>query len=235
MNSEIRDTQVIYCLSGLGADSRVFDKLELPGISLVHLEWLIPIGKEESLHDYAVRLSQSIKHENPVIFGLSFGGMMAIEISRLINVKAVILISSIKSATELPVWMKLLGKCKAYKILPNRKLASIPGMNLFRPVQNFFLGATAPEEIAIANEFRDSVNPLYLKWSLGQILRWKNDFQPPMVFHLHGDKDKIFPITRLKASHVIRNGGHFMVMSHASEISPIICGIVEEIQSRRTA
>jgi pimeloyl-ACP methyl ester carboxylesterase len=226
--------QQIYCLSGLGADQRIFHKLNIPATDMQHLDWLLPIERSEELSDYAKRLAANIRHEHPVLMGVSFGGMMAIEIAKLIPVKAVILISSVKSSQELPVWMKVFGKCKAEYLLPSVPLKSIRPLTAIRPIQNYFLGADTPEAIEIANEFRDNVNPLYLKWSVRQIFNWKNDWSPPKIFHLHGDNDKLFPIARIKPTHVIRNGGHFMVMSHCEEIGRIVSEICISLDNRRS-
>jgi len=215
----------IYCLSGLGADQRIFKNLAIPQTNLLPLGWVLPQQKSEGLNEYARRLAVNIKHEQPVLMGVSFGGMMAIEIAKLIPVKAVILISSIKSSQELPFWMKFFGKCKAEYLLPSVPLKSIKPLSAIRPIQNYFLGADTAETIAIANEFRDNVDPLYLKWSLRNIFNWKNEWSPPQIFHIHGDKDKLFPISKVKPTHVIKNGGHFMVMSHFDEINKIVAEI----------
>lgn len=91
----------IYCLSGLGADERVFAKLQLHCIELVHLQWL-PFEKEDTLTSYALKMGNLIAEDAPVIMGLSFGGMLAAEMTRHLNPKMVIVVSSAKSAEELP-------------------------------------------------------------------------------------------------------------------------------------
>ncbi len=109
----------IYCISGFGADERVFSKLNLPGYNIHYIKWNIP-EKNESLHAYAKRLIEQIHHVNPILIGLSFGGMMCIEIARQFPVEKIILISSIKSFQERPFWMKLSGKLRVNKIFPMR-------------------------------------------------------------------------------------------------------------------
>ena len=215
----------IYCLSGLGADQRIFKNLAIPETDLLPLDWVLPQQKFESLNEYAQRLAVNIKHEHPVLMGVSFGGMMAIEIAKFIPVKAVILISSVKSSQELPFWMKFFGKCKAEYLLPSVPLKSIKPLSAIKPIQNYFLGAHTAETINIANEFRENVDPLYLRWSVRNIFNWKNEWSPPHIFHIHGDKDKLFPISKVKPTHVIKNGGHFMVMSHWDEINKIVTEI----------
>lgn len=222
------EIKCIYCLSGLGADHRIFSHLELPGIRLVHLDWLLPQAKTETLDEYAKRLSAFIDEEEPLMMGVSFGGMMSIEIAKHRKVRGIILISSVKSYHELPAWMKFLGKCHAEYLIPKTPLKSIGPLKSLRPIQNYFLGAHAPAEIAIANEFRDNVDPHYLKWSIRQIFNWKNDWCPPTLYHVHGDNDKLFPITNVHPTHIVPGGGHFMVMSHCREVSRILQEICNE-------
>lgn len=213
--------QDVYCISGLGADERIFSKLELPGINFRFVQWVQP-SPGEKLESYAGRLRAQIQQEAPVILGVSFGGMMAIELAKLMTVKKVVLISSIKSVNELPAWMKFCGRCRIDSILPSRPLHTIRPLKALRPIQNYFLGTESEEEKKIANHFRDNVDPLYLKWSIRSIINWKNDWQPPDIFHLHGANDHIFPLKKVKPTHVVPNGGHFMVMNKSTEINRIL-------------
>lgn len=95
----------IYFLSGLGADESVFKALHLPGVERVYLNWIEPLPKE-SMEAYAQRMANRIAEPNPIIIGLSFGGMMAMEIAKLITVKQLILVSSAKTAKELPPYFR---------------------------------------------------------------------------------------------------------------------------------
>ena len=81
----------IYCISGLGSDEKIFARIKVDGYQLVHIPWLKP-EKDEPIEVYAKRMSKYIKDEKPVLMGLSFGGMMAIEITKLLPVDKLILI-----------------------------------------------------------------------------------------------------------------------------------------------
>ncbi|MBK7885618.1 MAG: hypothetical protein IPJ81_18875 [Chitinophagaceae bacterium] len=78
--------QTIYCISGLGADERVFTKINIEGYQLKVIPWLTPL-RNETLPQYATRMRSNIEEENPVMMGLSFGGMVSIEIAKQIPVK----------------------------------------------------------------------------------------------------------------------------------------------------
>lgn len=225
LRESVPATAHVYCLSGLGADHRIFRNLDMPDCRIIHLDWLLPQQKNETLEAYAKRLADNIHHPEPILLGVSFGGMMAIEISKQVSVKAVILISSVKSFRELPGWMKFFGRCRAEYLLPAAPLKTYKSLKVIRPIQNYFLGATSEEEITIANDFRENVDPVYLKWSVKQIFNWKNDWTPAKIFHIHGNNDKLFPLKNLKPTHVINQGGHFMVMSHCDEINLVLAEI----------
>ncbi|MBC7828086.1 MAG: alpha/beta fold hydrolase [Chitinophagaceae bacterium] len=211
----------VYCISGLGADERIFCKLQVPDAEFHFIRWEQP-GPGESISSYAKKLCNQIQHDQPILMGVSFGGMMAIEMAKVSLVEKVVLISSIKSLNELPRWMKICGRFRFDKILPSKPLHTIRPLKALRPVQNYFLGTESAEEKAIANQFRDTVDPHYLRWSINQVLNWQNNWQPQTIFHLHGANDHIFPLKHVKPTHIIPNAGHFMIMNKCKEISEIL-------------
>lgn len=207
--------QTIYCISGLGADEQIFTKLNLRGYKLKHIPWLEPI-KGETMEEYAVRMGSLIKEDNAVLIGVSFGGMMAIEIAKQKHLKKLILVSSIKSTAELPYWMKVAGKLKLDKVLPLRPI------KLTEKIADYRLGVSNEEEKQMANGYRKAANMVYLEWAVNQAINWKNNWQPDHIVHIHGDKDRIFPVKRITSAIVIKEGTHMMIYNRADEISNII-------------
>jgi hypothetical protein len=205
----------VYCISGLGADEQIFSNLDVPGVSFVHLSWITPFP-DEPIGKYALRMMQQVNTDQPVFMGVSFGGMMAIEMAKFCTGATVILVSSVKSHKELPRWMKLTGRLRLDSLIPRKPWKG------FYPVENHFLGTETKEDIRVANEFRGSIDPVYLRWAIRQVLTWKNEWQPPVLHHLHGGKDRMFPLRRIVAPQIIPHGGHFMVMNRAKEVSAIL-------------
>ena len=212
--------KTIYCISGLGADERAFSRLKLEGYSIVYLPWLTPLP-QETITAYAIRMSIPIKEANPILIGLSFGGMMCIEIAKLIAVEKVILISSIQTGKQLPRWMKAAGRLRLNKILPMRSF------KLTEPIQNRFIGITLPDEIELVRSYRRNAPQVYMDWAINEVFKWRNNWQPPKLFHIHGDADRIFPIQYLKPDYVIKNGGHFMIMNKADEVTKALHNILD--------
>jgi hypothetical protein len=208
--------KTIFCISGLGADEKAFSKLNIPGYRLQVIPWLQP-QTGESLEQYAARMREGINEADPVLMGLSFGGMICVEIAKQITIQQIIIISSIKSKNELPFWMKTVARLKLNKIVPIRSNYKFTGF-----IQNHFLGISTKEEKAIVAQSRQKANTPYIQWSVDKIVNWKNTWQPPQIIHIHGDKDRMFPIKRINARYVVKDGGHFMIMNKASEVSSII-------------
>ena len=205
----------IYLISGFAADERVFANLDF-GKNEVHLiPWKIP-GKQETIDSYAKRMSEDIVQPHPVLIGLSFGGMMCIEISKLIPVEKIILISSIKTLHEMPLYMRIAAKFHLNKWIPLRPYSFL------EPIENYNLGAETTEEKALLREYRRNINPQYTTWAIDRILHWKNKWQPENLVHLHGGNDHIFPIKYIKADHVIPDGGHLMLMNRAEKVNDIL-------------
>jgi len=211
--------KTIYCISGLGADERAFSKLKIDGYRLRVIPWLMPL-KNETIQAYATRMRAEIKEENPTLMGLSFGGMVCTEIAKQIPVAKIILISSIKSSKELPLWMKTVATLKLNKIVP------LKSTRLTQPIQNRMLGIQSEEEKTLVASLRREADRPYINWAVNQAINWKNDWQHPNTFHIHGDKDNMFPIKNIKADHLVKNGGHFMIMNRAAEVSNCINSIL---------
>ena len=199
----------------MGADERAFSKLKIDGYVLNVIPWLMPI-KDETIQHYAERMRTDITEENPILMGLSFGGMICTEIAKQIPVSKIIIISSVKSSKELPRWMKTVAALKLNKIVP------LKSTKLSQPIQNKMLGIQSEEEKTLVASLRRAVDLPYTNWAVNQAINWKNDWQHPNIYHIHGDNDHMFPIKKIKADYTIEKGGHFMIMNRAAEVSACI-------------
>jgi len=110
---------IVYFISGLGADERVFQKLQLPiDWKLKHIVW-DKISDKENLKSYCLKLSKQINiQEEFYLVGVSFGGIVAIEFSKIINPKKIVIISSISSQKQLPKFYKVVNFFKVQNIVP---------------------------------------------------------------------------------------------------------------------
>lgn len=206
----------VYFISGLAADSRVFKYIRLPDhCEPVFLEWIAP-EKNESLHDYSLRLAEKIDANEPFsIIGLSMGGMMASEIGSSLNPVLTVLISSVPLSTHLPFYFKAAGALKLHKVVPISvvKSASV--------VKRFFTAETDEDKKMIRQIIKDSDNS-FIRWAMDAILKWENESVPSRYIQIHGTKDEVLPIRFTNPTHVISKAGHLMIMTKAKEINKIL-------------
>jgi pimeloyl-ACP methyl ester carboxylesterase len=208
-------SKTIYCISGLGADEKIFANFHLDGYELKHIPWMRP-DKTETIDAYARRMAAVIKEDNPILLGVSFGGMVAIEIARQLPVQKLILVSSIKCSDEMPGWMKLAGRLKLNRLIPKQSYKMAGAIGDFR------LGVTNKEERKLVRAYRLAADPVYVQWAINQIINWKNKWIPEQAVHIHGDRDSIFPVRKIKNASIIKNATHLLIYNRAQEVTELI-------------
>lgn len=213
----------IYCISGLGADEKIFANLSIPGFELVHVPWLRP-EKREQTPVYAQRMAAQIGTVNPILLGVSFGGMMGIEIAKLMPLKQLFIVSSVKGRQELPAWMKCAGTLQLNKILPVKSNRFTEGLD------NRTLGVSNAAELAMVRHYRKTADPVYINWAINEVLNWKNDWQPEGIVHIHGTKDRMFPVKKIRNAQLIEGGTHLMIYNRAPEIAAVINTVLRSRQ-----
>ena len=206
-----------YCISGLGADERIFSRLELPGVRLIPLTWLTPEGNEP-IDVYAGRMRAGISGERPVLLGVSFGGMMAIEIAKELPGATVIIVSSVRDHRQVPLWIKAGGR-----VYPRALFPSIQRRKLRMPsIERYFIGVESAEDAQLVNEFQEKADPQYVAWAIDTIARWQNEWTPASFYHIHGRRDRMFPFKNVQPTHVIADGSHLMVFNRAAAVSAVL-------------
>ncbi len=205
---------IAYCISGLGADERVFSALQLDH-EIVPIHWLTPLP-QETLADYCQRLTAQIDTSSDfLLIGVSFGGMIACELNQYIQPKQTIIISSAAKASELPFTYKFMGKIKLARWLPEFML--FPPL----PALNYLFGVQTPEHKRLLSAISKDTDPVFARWAIDKITHWKNDSLPSSLIRIHGDKDKVLSFYTPE-THLIKGGEHFMIVDRAAEISAII-------------
>ena len=209
------DSNRYYCFSGLGADARIFGPLEKAGISLIHIPWQEPLPRE-TIAQYASRLGKYILDPEPNILGLSFGGMIAQEITKQRRVHQLALIATVTTPKEMPRWMRWAGACHLDRVVP------LKSYGWLEPIQNRNLGVDGSDRtlLELVREYRKSVSPGFLQWSIGEILRWRFDgTSSPKTIRIHGTQDRLFPIPTDAGIRRIEGAGHLAVYTHANQVA----------------
>lgn len=207
----------LFLLSGLGADKRVFDFLDLSDYTVHHVQWITPVPRE-SMGGYAQRLLPQITEEKPILIGVSFGGMIALEIGKLMSVEKIILISSARSSNAIPSYLKLIARLGIQKIIPPGALKK-PNEMLY-----WLFGVRAREHRALLASIMKDTDEIFFTWAIETITLWKNNTPTDQVIQIHGTKDRILSLQ--SADYLVEGGGHLMVVTRAKEISVILKNVL---------
>lgn len=206
----------VYLIPGLAADKRVFRHIRLPeGYDPVCMEWEKP-SEHDDLPAYARRMAAQINMEEPfVLAGLSFGGMLAIEIAKWLKPEKTILIASIPDHRHLPSYYRLAWRLGLQRIIT-------PGVIKNGVFIKRLLTAESPEDKAIIREMARDMDAAFVKWAMKAIMHWEAAGEHPNYIHIHGTADLILPYRFTKPSHSIPKGGHLMIFNKAEEINQIL-------------
>lgn len=198
----------VYFMPGLAASSSIFERIDLPADTFeIHLlEWFMP-KKEESLADYAKQMAEKVVHDDAVLIGVSFGGILVQEMAHYLNLRKLIIISSVKSNTELPRKMKIAKKTKAFKLLPTGLLQDV------EKLVKYAFGNVIKQRLKLYEQFLFMRNKEYLDWAIEQVVCWDRVKIDLNVIHIHGDADEVFPVKNIKDFINVKGGTHMMILN----------------------
>lgn len=198
----------VYFMPGMGAGPAIFDHIKLPVEKFkIHLlSWKMP-ERNESLSAYAKRMTTDIKHKNPVLIGVSLGGVIVQEMTHYISVARLIIISSVKTKYELPPRMQFAQSTGIYRILPTRL---IKHLGKFRKLP---IGHFAKKRIQLYERYMDVADKHYFDWAIKNLVTWDRKTPIEGIVHIHGEKDIVFPIKYITDCIVVSKGTHVMILS----------------------
>jgi pimeloyl-ACP methyl ester carboxylesterase len=209
----------VYLFSGLGADKRAFEALDLFGYKTTFIEWTLP-EKNDTMETYAKKILSQITTEKPILIGVSFGGIMAVEVAKQIETEKIILISSAKSGKEIPLYFRIAGFLRLHRMIPSGVL------NKSNPIINWLFSTTSEAENLLLASILKDTHPKFLIWAIGRLSSWKNKTKLHNLKHIHGTKDRMLPFSLVQADFTIKGGGHFMILNKAEEVTKLIRALI---------
>lgn len=188
---------MIYLLPGMGADRRMYPAPwdELP--SSIVLEWA-PYFGEQSLSAVAAAIGRRHSFDGETwIVGSSLGGMIALELAKVVPVKGVILIGSARSPSEIGPLLRILTP-----LLEMTPLAFLQQ-----------LARKAPSELI---QMFSASDPAFIRAMCRGIFQWEGRTDPALRVHrIHGRHDLVIPLPA--NADCVLDGGHLIAMTHAQE------------------
>lgn len=212
----------IFLIPGLGADTRVYNNIDLNDHEVICVNWVIP-HPIDTLATYAQKLIYQYNiTQKSIVIGNSMGGMIAIEIAKIVPLSKVILISSIRTADEAPGYFKLFRMLPVHKIIPGKLFTSMGFM--LKPL----FGKMSEADLWLFKDMLKNTSPVFAKWAMAAILNWDNKTIPPNTVQITGNKDRLFPYKKLKDAMIVKGGTHIMIFDKAKEINRILKKIIKK-------
>ncbi|MBU3821715.1 alpha/beta hydrolase [Flavobacteriaceae bacterium XHP0103] len=198
----------VYLMPGMCASPKIFEYIKLPEdqFKIHYLEWIIPL-EDETIEAYALRMTTYIEHDNVVLIGVSFGGVLVQEMAKHIKVRKLIIVSSVKSQHELPKRMKVAKLTKAYKLLPTQLVSNIDML------AKYTFGKSVTKRMELYEKYLTVKDSIYISWAIEQMICWNQDVPNPEIVHIHGGDDMVFPIKNIKGCIVLKKGSHIMIIN----------------------
>ena len=197
-------------MPGMAASPKIFEFLDLQNPFKIHLLSWFPPKQNESLSSYAKRMCDRVNHKNPILLGVSFGGVLVQEMAKHIKVSNTVIISSIKNNVELPFSMKMAQKTNAHKLLPIKWINNIDHLALFA------FGKGIKKRIELYQRYLSERNPEYLNWAIDSLVHWDQYKTPKDLIHIQGISDTVFPIKNLLEPYIKIKGGHAIIITQAN-------------------
>ena len=198
----------VYFMPGLAASPSIFERIELPKDTFeMHLlEWFLP-NKNETLQSYAKRMAEKVKHDNAVLVGVSFGGVLVQEMAQFLNLKKLIIVSSVKCNSELQRRLKFAKTTKAYKLLPTGLMQDVELLT------KFAFGDVLKKKLKLYEQYLHRREKDYLDWAIEQMVCWERVEVDTKVIHIQGDADEVFPVKNIKKFINVKGGTHLMILN----------------------
>jgi pimeloyl-ACP methyl ester carboxylesterase len=208
----------LYLIAGHGSDIRIFSKINFPdNVDTVHLHFIVPI-KNETMQDYAIRMSKKIDTTQKFsIMGVSLGGMLATEMTSFLNPENVIIISSAAGRSEMPVRYKMMRNFEMYRIFSGEfyHFMAKTAQLLFEPDRR--------KEGEIFDAMLKDKDPDFLKRGIHMIVNWEGEYESNgNIFHIHGSKDHTLPIRKTCSDMIVEKGSHMMTLTNPKPIEDLL-------------
>ncbi|MDB5003841.1 MAG: alpha/beta fold hydrolase [Mucilaginibacter sp.] len=212
----------IFLIAGLGADTRLYNNIDLGDNDVVPVDWIEP-NECDTLDTYAQKLIyQYFITDNSIVIGISLGGMIAVEIAKQMGLNKVILISSIKTVNEAPWYFKVFNALPLYRLVSG---SLITKMGYFiKPV----FGKMSAQDAWLFDDMLKKSSPKFIKWAMDAVLKWRNKTVPPNLYHIVGDKDLVFNYKNISNATIVKGGTHIMVFDKAKQINKLLKAILKK-------
>lgn len=211
----------LYLIPGLLTNEYIYRGLRKDLYCSTKVLEFIPPKRFEPIEDYARRLAEGIDESKPFsLLGTSFGGILAIEISKFTNPDHLIIISSAKDRNEFNWSMKQKRLGIVLPYIPAWLIRIIFVWGFL--IASWLIPAYKKVNIPEIRKMLKSIDGKLERWVMRKITLWQNKNHRTDILHIHGDKDKVFPVRKIKNAHIIKRGTHGMILTKYKHIARLV-------------
>ncbi|MCI5058297.1 MAG: alpha/beta hydrolase [Flavobacteriales bacterium] len=223
-NVDTLNQKVVYLFPGQGSDGRLFEDLNLdPSFTVKNIEYIIP-EKGASMEEYALALSKQIDTTSDYyLVGVSLGGMLATEISYILEPEKVVLLASAKNRYELPIRYRFQKRFPIYRLFGGRTLKY--GAKIMQPIVE---PTRSKEYRKVFQTMLNDKDPKFMSRALFMIMNWERKESNEQIIHIHGEKDRTIPIRNVDYNQMLEGGTHLMTLLRSCEISTLLNDVLTE-------
>ncbi|MCV9388099.1 alpha/beta fold hydrolase [Reichenbachiella ulvae] len=205
----------IVFISGIGADHRAFQRIQIPNYEAVYADWIPLKNRQESFESYCDRIAETYQiGSEDVLVGLSFGGLVAQQFAKTMGNQKVILVSSFRSKEDLQPLMYYGLIWNLYKLLPDFRIP------ILTDVMGHYINSRQKESKPVIQAMIQDADFRFNNWCIRQIkiTDLRADYQPQFL-NFTGKKDLLVKDWKGPNHVSIDNGTHFMVFDEAQSIN----------------
>jgi hypothetical protein len=103
--------------------------------------------------------------------------------------------------------MQLARETGVYKFLPFGLL------NYISEIEKLPLGNLIRKRLKLYKQFLSVSDKKYLDWAVKEMVCWQQPEPISDIIHIHGDKDKVFPVSNITDYINISGGTHIMILN----------------------
>jgi pimeloyl-ACP methyl ester carboxylesterase len=212
-------------LPGLGADARLMQPQRAAFNNATTPDWIKP-SPGESLPEYANRFAATIPiNKDDILLGVSFGGMVALEIARQRPVRAIILIASCRHPRSIAPAVTRFASVGLRFPIPNaaRRLA---------PLAIPVLGPMNPDHRKLLMDMAETTSMDFLRWGARAILGWAGvESVTCPTLHIHGRRDRVILCKAVRADAEVPGAGHVVNLTHAPEVNEAVRAFLDSLRT----
>lgn len=208
----------LILFTGLGVSRHLLDRQGNLPLDLELPPWIDPLP-DEPLAAYARRMAANIvSGESLFVGGVSFGGMVALEVARHVPVAGVFLLSGALSGAAVSPVLRPLAR-----FAPSIPLVLGQPILATSPLLYPLLGVSRRDDRRALDQVLPYASPPLFRWGARAAVTWRPAGHPAVpVHHIHGGSDLIIPVRRVRPDVIVEGAGHLLNLTHADVVNAFI-------------